>query len=74
MARIKAGHVVLNVTDVEASVTFYREALGMEVMREGVNLTDRSYKLESILPKLAKDRAASTLRISQESRSWGGAV
>jgi catechol 2,3-dioxygenase-like lactoylglutathione lyase family enzyme len=44
MARIKVGHVVLNVTDVEASVTFYREALGMEVMREGVNLTDRSYK------------------------------
>jgi catechol-2,3-dioxygenase len=34
MARInKVGHVVLNVKDVEASVTFYTEALGMEVMR-----------------------------------------
>jgi catechol-2,3-dioxygenase len=34
MARInKVGHVVLNVKDVEASVKFYTEALGMEVMR-----------------------------------------
>jgi catechol 2,3-dioxygenase len=34
MARInKVGHVVLNVKDVEASVQFYTEALGMEVMR-----------------------------------------
>jgi catechol 2,3-dioxygenase len=34
MAKInKVGHVVLNVKDVEASVNFYREALGMEVMR-----------------------------------------
>jgi len=34
MARInKVGHVVLNVKDVEASVKFYSEALGMEVMR-----------------------------------------
>jgi catechol 2,3-dioxygenase len=34
MARInKVGHVVLNVTDVEASAKFYTEALGMEVMR-----------------------------------------
>jgi catechol-2,3-dioxygenase len=34
MARInKVGHVVLNVKDVEASVAFYTEALGMEVMR-----------------------------------------
>ena len=34
MARInKVGHVVLNVKDVEASVRFYTEALGMEVMR-----------------------------------------
>ena len=35
MARInKVGHVVLNVKDVEASVQFYREAMGMEVMRQ----------------------------------------
>jgi catechol 2,3-dioxygenase len=34
MARInKVGHVVLNVKDVEASVKFYSEALGIEVMR-----------------------------------------
>src|ERR1043166_3323444 len=34
MARInKVGHVVLNVQDVETSVKFYTEALGMEVMR-----------------------------------------
>ena len=34
MARInKVGHVVLSVKDVEASVKFYSEALGMEVMR-----------------------------------------
>jgi catechol 2,3-dioxygenase len=34
MARInKVGHVVLNVKDVAASVKFYTEALGMEVMR-----------------------------------------
>jgi catechol 2,3-dioxygenase len=34
MARInKVGHVVLNVRDVDASVKFYSEALGMEVMR-----------------------------------------
>jgi catechol 2,3-dioxygenase len=34
MARInKVGHVVLNVKDVDASVKFYSEALGMEVMR-----------------------------------------
>src|SRR5439155_14265726 len=34
MPRInKVGHVVLNVKDVEASVKFYTEALGMEVMR-----------------------------------------
>ena len=34
MARInKVGHVVLNVKDVETSVEFYTEALGMEVMR-----------------------------------------
>jgi catechol-2,3-dioxygenase len=34
MARInKVGHVVLNVKDVDASVRFYTEALGMEVMR-----------------------------------------
>jgi catechol 2,3-dioxygenase len=34
MARInKVGHVVLNVKDVDASVKFYTEALGMEVMR-----------------------------------------
>ena len=34
MARInKVGHVVLNVQDVGASVQFYTEALGMEVMR-----------------------------------------
>jgi catechol 2,3-dioxygenase len=34
MARInKVGHVVLNVKDVETSVQFYTEALGMEVMR-----------------------------------------
>jgi catechol-2,3-dioxygenase len=34
MARInKVGHVVLNAKDVEASVKFYTEALGMEVMR-----------------------------------------
>ena len=33
MARInKIGHVVLNVRDAEASVKFYTEALGMEVM------------------------------------------
>lgn len=38
MARInKVGHVVLSVKDVEASMKFYAEALGMEVMlhREG---------------------------------------
>jgi catechol-2,3-dioxygenase len=29
----KVGHVVLNVKDVETSVRFYTEALGMEVMR-----------------------------------------
>ena len=34
MPRInKVGHVVLNVKDVETSVKFYTEALGMEVMR-----------------------------------------
>ncbi|MGH8058901.1 MAG: VOC family protein [Candidatus Entotheonellia bacterium] len=34
MARInKVGHVVLNVKDVDASVEFYRDAMGMEVMR-----------------------------------------
>jgi len=34
MARInKVGHVVLNVKDVETSVKFYTEVLGMEVMR-----------------------------------------
>ena len=34
MAKInKVGHVVLSVKDVEASVKFYTEALGMEVMR-----------------------------------------
>jgi catechol-2,3-dioxygenase len=34
MARInKVGHVVLNVKDVGASINFYRDALGMEVMR-----------------------------------------
>ena len=33
MAKInKVGHVVLNVRDVNASVAFYTEALGMEVM------------------------------------------
>ena len=34
MARInKVGHVVLRVADVDASVAFYRDALGMEVVR-----------------------------------------
>ena len=34
MSRInKVGHVVLNVKDVQTSVKFYTEALGMEVMR-----------------------------------------
>ncbi|MFQ6030709.1 MAG: VOC family protein [Dehalococcoidia bacterium] len=33
MARVnKVGHVVLNVKDVDASVKFYTEALGMELM------------------------------------------
>ena len=33
MARInKVGHVVLNVSDLEASMAFYTEALGMEVV------------------------------------------
>lgn len=35
MARVnKVGHVVLNVRDVDASLKFYTEALGMEIMAQ----------------------------------------